>query len=136
MILVDTSAWVEFDRGSGSRVDRRLTRLISSGAEIAYTEPVLAEVLAGARDDRRESDLRRLLTRCRLLPFEVPTDFDGAVFVYRQCRRAGITPRGLLDCMITAVGLRHGTPILSQDVDLARVSAVVGVVLDRASLRP
>ena len=63
MILVDTSAWVEFDRATGSTVDARLSALIADDAEIAVTEPVIMEVTAGARTAAREQDLRRLLGR-------------------------------------------------------------------------
>ena len=79
MILVDTSAWVEFDRATQSSVDRRLSELIAASDEVAVTEPVVMEVLAGARDDRREADLRRLLQRFELLSFDAVADFDGAV---------------------------------------------------------
>lgn len=136
MILVDTSAWVEYDRATGSQAHQRVRELIASDASLATTEPVIMEVLAGARDDERERDLRRLLNRFRLLPFEVPTDFDGAVRTYRMCRQAGITPRGLVDCMIATVALRHRVAVLSWDGDLARMAEVLPLQLDRASLRP
>ena len=41
MILVDTSAWVEFDRATESAVDLRLTELIEGNHDIAVTEPVI-----------------------------------------------------------------------------------------------
>ena len=45
MILVDSSAWVEYDRATGSPTDQALTDLIEDGgSEIAVTEPVLMEV--------------------------------------------------------------------------------------------
>ena len=47
VILVDTSAWVEYDRATGSATDLHLTDLIASGVDLAATEPVLMEVLAG-----------------------------------------------------------------------------------------
>lgn len=50
MILADTSVWVEYDRASGSLADHRLRELIEADSEIAVTEPVIMEVLAGARD--------------------------------------------------------------------------------------
>ncbi len=70
MILVDTSAWVEFDRRTGGPVDERLAQLIASTDDVTVTEPVVMEVLAGARDDRREHNLRRLMQRFTLLPFD------------------------------------------------------------------
>ena len=135
MILVDTSAWVEFDRATDSTVDQRLRSLIGEGGDIAVTEPVIAEVVAGARTDAREARLRSLLLSFDLLPFDAAIDFDGASTIYRRCRAQGITPRGLLDCMIAAVAVRRRVPVLSHDVDLARIAKVVDLRLDEASTR-
>ncbi len=127
MILVDTSAWVEFDRATGSRIDGRLTGLIADTDEVAVTEPVIMEVLAGARDVRRERDLRRLMQRFALIRFDSAIDFDAATRIYRSCRSNGVTPRGMVDCMIAAVALRHGASLLANDADLDRVAAVMGI---------
>lgn len=135
MILADTSAWIEYDRATESTVDKRMTALVAGEGPLAVTEPVMMEVLAGARTDARENDLRRLLLRFHLLPFDATTDFDGAMRIYRRCLRAGVTPRGLVDCMIAAVAKRRGAMLLSHDVDLHRVADVVGIELDAASLR-
>lgn len=127
MILADTSAWVEFDRSTGSLVDLRMAELIASEGPLTVTEPVLMEVLAGARTDARENDLRRLLLRFAWTPVDATSDFDAAARVYRRCRRVGVTPRGLIDCLIAAVAWRTGATLLAQDVDLHRVAEVVGV---------
>jgi predicted nucleic acid-binding protein len=133
VILVDTSAWVEYDRATGSGVDRRLTELITRDRWIAVTEPVIMEVVAGARSDTREADLRRLLLRFQLLRFDSAVDFDAAARIYRSCRRVGVTPRGIVDCMITSVAHRHSAALLALDADLARVANVVGVDIDDAT---
>ena len=130
MILVDTSAWVEYDRATGSPVDRRLTELISDEGPIAVTEPVVMDLAAGAQTDEREMDLRRLLLRFALLTFDAVVDFDAAVNIYRACRRVGVTPRGMIDCMIAAVALRHGATLLALDADMNRVAEVIGISLD------
>jgi predicted nucleic acid-binding protein len=135
VILADTSAWVEYDRATGSRAHLRLKRLIETGGPVAVTEPVIMEVLAGARDDRREADLRGLLGSFELLGFDAVSDFDGAVRIYRRCRAAGVTPRGMIDCMIAAVAWRRGATLLSHDADMDRVARVIEVELDDASLR-
>jgi predicted nucleic acid-binding protein len=130
MILVDTSAWVEFDRASGSATDRAVTRLIEQGGrDLAVSEPVLIEVLAGATDDRRHGDLRRLLTSFVWIPADPVADFEGAAKLYRSCRRAGITPRGLIDCMIAAIAIRSGAELLSADRDFADIATVVPLAL-------
>lgn len=135
MILADTSAWIEYDRATGSSVDQRMTELITDDSPLAVTEPVMMEVLSGARSDAQEFSLRRLLVRFDLLSFDVVTDFDAATRIYRQCRKAGVTPRGMVDCMIAAVAWRRGATILSYDVDFDRVAKIIGVKLDDASLR-
>lgn len=61
MSLADTSAWVEFDRATGSAVDLRTVQLVEGDGELAVTEPVMMEVTAGARTSEREHALRRLL---------------------------------------------------------------------------
>lgn len=135
MILADTSAWVEYDRATGSAVDQRLTELIRDDGPLAVTEPVLMEVMAGARDDQREAALRRLLLRFDLLAFDAAADFDAAARLYRRCRRDGVTPRGMVDCLIASVARRHDATLLSHDGDLSRVARVVGIDLDPASLQ-
>jgi predicted nucleic acid-binding protein len=135
VILVDSSALVEYDRATGSPSHLRLRELIETGGSVAVTEPVIMEVLAGARDDRREADLRRLLGRFEMLCFDAVSDFDGAVRIYRRCRAAGVTPRGMLDCMIAAVAWRRGATLLAHDADMDRVARIVEIELDAASLR-
>lgn len=135
MILADTSAWVEYDRATGSPADERLTQLIARPRQLAVTEPVVMEVIAGARDDQRERDLLDLLGRAALLPFDAAADFHAAARIYRRCRATGITPRGMIDCMIAAVAARTGSTVLAHDADLIRVADVIAVGIDDASLR-
>ncbi len=130
MILVDTSAWVEFDRGTGSSADRRIADLISEGGgELATTEPVLMEVLAGARRESDAAQLRQLLTSYAWVSADPVADFEGAARIYRACRSKGITPRGLLDCMITAIAIRSGCQLLAHDRDFAAMATVVPLTL-------
>jgi len=135
VILADTSAWIEYDRATGSPVDERVTALIRQDGPLVVTEPVIMEVVAGARSEAHADQLRRLLLRGGLLPFEGPTDFDAAALIYRRCRQAGIRPRGMIDCMIAAVAWRNSAALLCRDVDLERVATVIGIGLDEASVR-
>jgi len=135
VILADTSAWVEYDRATGSAVDLRLSELIAAEGPVAVTEPVIMEVLDGARSDARQADLRRLLQRFDLCRFDAVADFEGAARIYRRCRQAGVTPRGLTDCMIAAVAWRYRATLLACDADLDRVASVIGIELD-APARP
>lgn len=104
-----------------------MTESVACDGPLADTEPVLMEVRAGARYDRRADDLRRLLLRCHLLPIDPAADFEAAARVHRRCRRVGVTPRGLLDCLVVSVAWRSGESVLAQDVDVDRICEVVGV---------
>ncbi len=63
------------------------------------------------------------------------TDFEAAARIDRHCRQAGVAPRGVVDCMIVAVAYRRGAALLAWDVDMDRAARVIGVELDKASLR-
>lgn len=135
MILADTSAWIEYDRATGSDADLRLAELLERPRTLAVTEPVIMEVAAGARDHQREADLLDLLARATLIPFDPAADFHAAARIYRHCRAAGITPRGMIDCMIAAVAARSGATLLAQDADLILVANVFRLAVDPASPR-
>ena len=131
MILADTSVWVEYDGATDSPADRTMTGLISSGDELAVTEPVVMEVLTGARDERRERQLRSLLLRFPHLHFHATSDFEAAVRIYRRSRTAGFTPRGLIVCMIAAVAWRHDATIFTVDADLTRIAGLMNIGLHK-----
>ena len=80
MILVDTSAWVEFLRGTNSTVCEAVDRLL--GGEIASCDAISMELLAGARDERQLTQLRGLLARTTTLPTS-SADYEAAAAVHR-----------------------------------------------------
>jgi predicted nucleic acid-binding protein len=114
VILIDTSAWVEFLRDTGSVICHRVDALLDG--EIATCHPIRMEVLAGARDEQQLGDLRGLLARGSLLPTE-PTDYEEAAALYRTCQRRGEPVRKLIDCLIAATAIRSAIPILHSDND-------------------
>lgn len=114
MILIDTSAWVEFLRDTGSPVCNEVDRLLA--ADVAACDAIRMEVLAGARDDSHLRQLRGLLARTTILPTDA-RDYETAASMYRTCRRRGETVRRLIDCLIGAVAVRHGVAILHADTD-------------------
>lgn len=133
MILIDTSAWVEFLRDTGSPVCERVDELLSR--EIAVSEAVRMEVLAGARDERHLNDLRRLLARATLIPTEA-TDYEEAAALYRVCRRRGETVRKMIDCLIAGVAIRAEMPVLHDDSDFGVLARHTPLRVDRPRPRP
>lgn len=126
MILVDTSAWIEFLRDTGSDVCVAVDRLLD--ANLAICDAVSMEVLAGARNERHLIQLRGLLARATMLP-TTPADYDAAASMYRSCRAGGDTVRKLIDCLIGAVAARAGAEVLHADVDYSALARHTDVQL-------
>jgi predicted nucleic acid-binding protein len=122
VILVDSSAWVEFLCATGSRTHLRLRSALQEGVELACTDVVLMEILAGARDDEDRDRLRRLLLGTEFLAVEGPADYERAADLYRLCRRGGETPRKLSDCLIAAVAIRNDAELLCEDADFEAIA--------------
>ena len=87
------------------------------------------EVLAGARTEDDERNIRRLLVRNIWLPCDAVADFEGAATVYRAARRAGFTPGSHIDCMIVSIAARTSVPLLTFDRQQERIAALMGVSL-------
>jgi predicted nucleic acid-binding protein len=121
-LLVDTSAWVEFLRGTGSSVNLRLRAALEGDVEVATTDVILMEILAGARDDGEREELRALLYGCSFLAVDGPGDYEQAAEIYRVCRRGGETVRKLTDCLIAAVAIRSSAELLQLDSDFPAIA--------------
>lgn len=132
MILIDTSAWIEFLRDTRSPACERVDELLD--AQIATCDAVRMEVFAGARDQEHLGQLRRLLARATLLPTE-SIDYDTAATVYRSCRAQGRTVRKLIDCLIAAVVMRAGVSLLHFDQDFTSIAVVTDLRIDGARRR-
>jgi predicted nucleic acid-binding protein len=130
--MVDTSAWVEFLRGTGSETNLLVRDSLETDAPLHTTDVVMMEVLAGARDAKHHRSLRRLLGRCEYVPVDGLADYESAADLYRTCRRGGETVRVLTDCLIGAVALRLGLTVLHDDRDFDILARHVGLLVQRA----
>jgi predicted nucleic acid-binding protein len=122
VILVDSSAWIEFLRATGSPTHRRVRLALREGVALASTDVIVMEILAGARDDADRDRLRRLLYGSEFLAVEGPADYEQAAELYRACRAAGETPRKLTDCLIAAVAIRSDAELLCEDADFLTIA--------------
>ena len=114
MIVIDTSAWIEFLRNTNSAICNTVDDLL--GDDIAITDAISMEVLAGARDEHHLTQLRGLLARATVLA-TTPADYDHAAALSRTCRRNGETVRKLIDCLIAAVTIQSDAQIVHADTD-------------------
>jgi predicted nucleic acid-binding protein len=122
VILVDSSAWIEFLRATGSPAHQRLRSALEQENALASTDVVVMEILAGARDDDDRDRLRRLLYSVEFLAVDGPADYEQAAELYRACRAGGEKPRKLTDCLIATVAIRNGAALLCEDADFTTIA--------------
>ena len=116
-ILADSSAWVELTRATGSEVDRALVQLLDEGSDVAVTEPVVMEVLAGVRSRSDLIRTRRLLLGLHMLRVGGLESYERAAAIRRLCRARGETVRSGMDCLIASVAIREDVSVLHADRD-------------------
>ena len=121
MPLIDTSAWIEYLRKTGSRTNVEVRRTLNIDAQIC--DVIRMEILAGARDQQHVTQREKLLARATNIKTE-PVDYDNAAAIYRACRKLGVTVRAQIDCLIAAIAIRTNTKIIHHDSDFDAIAQV------------
>ena len=116
MVLIDTSAWIDFFRGTSSAQAMAVETLIVERADICVCGVIITEILQGIRDNRQFEKTRDLLETMVFLPMNRET-FIRSAQLYRMLRKKGFTVRKPVDCMIAAVAIEHEIPLLHKDKD-------------------
>lgn len=133
-LLLDTSAWVEYLRATGSPTAVEVRRLLRRRPDDVHcTGPIAMELLAGARPSSA-SAVEQLVAGLPVLPVDEALDFPAAARAYRAARAGGRTVRSLVDCLIAAVAVRHGALLVHRDADFDVLDEVL-VDLSVRSLR-
>jgi tRNA(fMet)-specific endonuclease VapC len=127
MILIDTSAWIDFFRERdpvASAVDETL-----ANNEAALCGPVEAELRRGLLNERERGKVLPLLDGCHLLtqPAQLWTEAGDLGFALR---RRGVTPK-TIDLLIATYALSHSATLLTTDKDFAAMQKA-GVPLQLA----
>lgn len=123
MIVVDTSVWIDYFRGAGSWQAQRLDDLLVADEAIGLTDIIFTEILQGIRNEQSVKRVERRLLAHEVLCLSALDDHRRAARLYRTCRRRSVTIRHPLDCLVAAVCIREGAPLLHADGDFDRLSA-------------
>lgn len=122
MVLVDTSAWIEVFR----KPPRLHIEAVVDFDEIVTCLPIVQEVLQGFTSDAAFRAAREAMLALPMVESPLGENaYLDAADLYRRARRAGITVRSGVDCLIAACAIRHGLTVLHHDRDfdaLARIS--------------
>jgi predicted nucleic acid-binding protein len=125
MVLVDTSVWIDFLRGSPTPQVATLEALLG-GEDLVGTAPIiLQEVLQGADSPKRFEQWRREFSGLMCyLPLDPIDSHIEAARLFAACRRVGRTPRSSNDCLIARIAVEHDLVLLEDDRDFASIAAV------------
>jgi len=121
VLLADTSAWIEYLKGTGSPEAQRFRQAIVAH-EVVVIDPILLEVMAGARRDS-VTRTQRLLEAQDHRALAPKLDWLDAALIYRELRCRGLTVRSQVDVLIAAVAIRLGLPVLHCDRDFRTIAA-------------
>jgi predicted nucleic acid-binding protein len=121
VVLVDTSVWIEvFRRPAAVQLEDEV-----DFDDVVTCLPVVQEVLQGID---AEAAFRTAHAAMWALPIvEAPLAaevINDAVDLYRRARRAGLTVRSGVDCLIAACAQRHDLTVLHHDRDFATLARI------------
>jgi len=126
MVIVDTTVWVDYLRGTDTPHTAWLDREIER-QRLGLTDLILCEVLQGVSDERTA-----LATRREMLKFQVYTTggvelATSAALNYRTLRARGFTIRRTLDCLIATFCLNNQHSLLHNDHDFDPFERALGL---------
>ena len=120
VLIADTSVWIDYLNATGSSQSERLRRAISD-REVVVVDPVLLEVMSGARKDAVDRT-QRLLEAQHLEALAPKLDWLDAAAIYRELRWRGVTIRSQIDALIAAAAIRLDLPVLHRDRDFGPIA--------------
>lgn len=127
MYLVDTSVWIDYMRDVENEATVRFDEIQESGRHFGITSLIYQEVLQGAASPAKFEYLVGFMNSQFFYHPEHPIEsYKEAARIYFDCRRAGVTIRSAIDCLIARVATENGLFILHNDRDFERMAEVVG----------
>lgn len=126
MYLVDTSVWIGYIHDEETEATKRLGELEERGYLFGITGVIFQEILQGGASRAKFDYLAEYLGS---QPFYHPRDPVGsyreAARMYFDCRRAGVTIRSAVGCLVARVAIEHGLMLLHDDRDFEKMAGVV-----------
>lgn len=120
MILVDTSVWIEFFRGTDLPTCRRLESLLDED-EVGLAAPVRIEILSGCS----RKDLKKVAALLAALQVFYPTPSTWELMETWVEKAVSVGQRfGVGDLLIGSVAAERGLPVWSLDSDFARMAGL------------
>ena len=116
MILVDSSVWIDFFRGTRTPEAERLDVLLGT-TRIAVGDLILAEVLQGVRGEREFQQVRKTLDSFEQVDLVGRDIAIQAAKNFRKLRDLGLTVRKTIDTLIATWCIESNYALLHSDRD-------------------
>ncbi len=116
MILVDSSVWIDYFRGTQTPQAEKLDGLLGS-EPIAVGDLILTEVLQGFGSERDFNEAKRLLTSLLVVELGGQDLAVQAARNFRVLRTQGVTIRKSIDTIIATRCIESGFTLLYSDRD-------------------
>jgi hypothetical protein len=116
VILVDSSVWIDYFRGTDSVAADRLDQLLQT-EPVAIGDLILAEVLQGFSSERDFAEARKLLTALEVVTLGGEALAIEAARNHRRLRALGFTVRKTIDTLIATWCLENDGTLLHNDRD-------------------
>ena len=116
MILVDSSVWIDYFRGTATQEAEKLDSLLGT-EPIATGDLILTEVLQGFVSDRDFNQAKKLLTSLVIVDLAGQAIAVQAAKNFRVLRAHGITVRKTVDTVIATRCIESRLSLLYSDRD-------------------
>lgn len=124
MILIDTSAFIEFLNRTGSREDVIIEHLLMDDEEVALPDLALTEILQGIRDEHEYAEVKKSLLMFPILSLAGTNSYVAAAELYRKCRKKGATVRNTVDLLVAQIAIENKATLLHNDRDFVAIAGV------------
>jgi predicted nucleic acid-binding protein len=116
MILIDSSVWIDYFRGTSTRESDKLDSLLGT-EPVSIGDLMLTEVLQGFNTEREFNQAKALLTSLEVVPLVGQDIAIKAARNFRTLRAAGITVRKTIDTIIATRCIESRYALLFSDRD-------------------
>lgn len=124
--LVDTSAWLDYLRSRTTEAAALVGWILDEDLPFGIASVVYQELLQGAA---RQKDFERLAQYFSTQRFYHPEDrlesYREAALLYFRCRRAGVTIRSTVDCLIARIAIENELALVHNDRDFENMSRAI-----------
>ncbi|MBE1425975.1 putative nucleic acid-binding protein [Desulfomicrobium macestii] len=126
MIVADTSAWIDYFRGTVAPHTDLLDRELSK-SRIIIGDLIMTELLQGFSGEREFQVARQLMESLEYRDFVGKDMAIAAAQNYRILRRKGITVRKTIDVLIATFCIENGVELIHNDRDFDPMEQVLGL---------